>query len=507
MRYLSMAIGAFWWAIAGSGHTQQVYFGNLHGHTSYSDGTGTPADAFAAAKAAGLDFFAITEHNHDKGDGSGVRKDGKLIAKQPALYSGPSSSLVSAAAAATKPTFLALYGQEISTISQGNHINAFDVPSVVSVTNGDVPALLNWIRDHPTTSGEPAFLQFNHPRSGSGEPKDYGRDDYPSEPAWVEAVGPFVSLIEVLNAPALRDGTGFRTHAHQTEYLHYLNMGFHVGPSVGHDNHYRNWGTSTDARVGVIADSLSKADVLKALRARRTFASEDRDLKVVFRANGAISGDITAPPPPQSELNLSVELNDPSEPTARYRIDVFMDEPGGVASKAPVETFRSTGDGTAVLDGVRFTRPGAYVFLRITQSGALEDDEHERDDDQVWTAPVWFEVAPEPGLTTPAIPTLRIASLIPAPVGDDAINEQVVLTNTGAVALDLTGWTVRDLAQNTWTLGSAIVEPGASVTVKRQGQPMSMNNSGDSIELISPAGTVVQRVTYPAVTEGQVVSG
>ncbi len=90
---------------------------------------------------------------------------------------------------------------------------------------------------------------------------------------------------------------------------------------------------------------------------------------------------------------------------------------------------------------------------------------------------------------------------------DDAINEQVVLTNTGAVAVDLTGWTVRDLAQNILSLGSVIVEPGASVTVKRQGQPMSMNNSGGTIELISPAGTVVQSVTCPAVTVEQVVSG
>lgn len=99
----------------GSG-AQEVYLGNLHSHTSFSDGSGTPAEAYAAARAAGLDFFAITEHNHDKGDGSGARRDNKLIATDPALYSGPSTSLVSAAAAATGPDFLALYGQEVSTI-------------------------------------------------------------------------------------------------------------------------------------------------------------------------------------------------------------------------------------------------------------------------------------------------------------------------------------------------------------------------------------------------------
>ena len=53
-----------------------AYFGLLHGHTSYSDGLGTPDDAYESAKEAGLDFFAVTEHTHDKAGGSGHRNDG-----------------------------------------------------------------------------------------------------------------------------------------------------------------------------------------------------------------------------------------------------------------------------------------------------------------------------------------------------------------------------------------------------------------------------------------------
>ena len=42
----------------------QVFFGNLHSHTSYSDGSGTPEEAYAHARdVAHLDFLAITEHN------------------------------------------------------------------------------------------------------------------------------------------------------------------------------------------------------------------------------------------------------------------------------------------------------------------------------------------------------------------------------------------------------------------------------------------------------------
>ena len=64
------------------------YFGNLHSHTSYSDGSGTPDDAYRHAReVARLDFLAITEHNHKSAEsGAGERQDGILIAKDPTLY-------------------------------------------------------------------------------------------------------------------------------------------------------------------------------------------------------------------------------------------------------------------------------------------------------------------------------------------------------------------------------------------------------------------------------------
>jgi hypothetical protein len=39
------------------------YRGDLHMHTIYSDGSGTPADVAVAAVEAGLDFYGITDHN------------------------------------------------------------------------------------------------------------------------------------------------------------------------------------------------------------------------------------------------------------------------------------------------------------------------------------------------------------------------------------------------------------------------------------------------------------
>lgn len=160
--------------------TEQVRFGNLHSHTSYSDGRGTPADAYAMACAQpGMDFFAITEHNHAAGDGKGDRHDGILIGTQPALYRGTPTSLVETADQMNQPgACVTIYGQEFSTISQGNHVNIFDVANVINVSNGAFNDLLTWLAANPDMGGAEPLLQFNHPGTGKKAVKDYGHDDF-----------------------------------------------------------------------------------------------------------------------------------------------------------------------------------------------------------------------------------------------------------------------------------------------------------------------------------------
>src|SRR4051794_31882851 len=103
-------------AAASQAEDLKVYFGLLHSHTSFSDGSGTPDEAFRMAKDAGVDFMAITEHNHKQAAGS------DHIFLTPVLY----GTLIEAAKRHTvEDKFLAIYGQEFSTISSGNHMNIF----------------------------------------------------------------------------------------------------------------------------------------------------------------------------------------------------------------------------------------------------------------------------------------------------------------------------------------------------------------------------------------------
>lgn len=110
--------------------------------------------------------------------------------------------------------------------------------------------------------------------------------------------------------------------------------------------------------------------------------------------------------------------------------------------------------------------------------------------------------ATQPG----AAAELRISALLPNPEGDERDGESVTITNGGAAAVDLNGWTVRDAAGKTWKLDAGgVLAAGESKTVLRARQTMGLNNGGDTIDLVNPTGVVQQTVMYGPTPEGQIV--
>lgn len=98
-----------------------IRMGSLHGHSYYSDGMGTPAEIFAKAKADGMDFYAITDHNHLAARAGVSPTDPRAgdQAKVPIIASMPSeyaSTLSDAAAASDPGKFVAIVGVEMGTI-------------------------------------------------------------------------------------------------------------------------------------------------------------------------------------------------------------------------------------------------------------------------------------------------------------------------------------------------------------------------------------------------------
>jgi endonuclease/exonuclease/phosphatase family metal-dependent hydrolase len=101
----------------------------------------------------------------------------------------------------------------------------------------------------------------------------------------------------------------------------------------------------------------------------------------------------------------------------------------------------------------------------------------------------------------PPAPQVRIVSLLPNPAGTDAGREQVTIGNTGASAVDLTGWRLEDDSGHRFAL-SGTVAANSSRTITMTANTMPLTNSGDEVRLIDPAGAVRHRVSYTGAQAG-----
>jgi hypothetical protein len=294
--------------------------------------------------------------------------------------------------------FIAIYGQEFSTISSGNHVNVFEVADVIddqSVLSGHFDQLMTWLAAHHDSTGADPIVQFNHPDDAKRAAGiEYGRDDFGSLDAWLTAWRPYVHLIEVMNGPGTVNGSNLTPERFENDYFAYLAMGFKVAPTGDQDNHYKNWGNSTEARTGVITDELTKPKILEAIRQRHTYSVEDPNLRLVFKVQGHLCGDvITDTLTPNQTLNIEYTLKDDDEPNADYSIEIFSGTVGGppVTDANPVDKILIHGntpaDSVAHIQDIHYTGPNQYIFFRVTQ-----DMEHGHDP-RAWTAPVWFEPA------------------------------------------------------------------------------------------------------------------
>jgi hypothetical protein len=441
--------------------TPSVYFGNLHSHTSYSDGSGTPQEAYAHARSvAHLDFLAVTEHNHASAQSK--------IAADHSLYNGSRpDSLISAAKKATKEgQFIALYGQEYSSIGSGNHANVLEVGEVIDeqeVPSGRWDKLFDvWLPAHLDSQNQPAIVLLNHPaQSSSPNSKEYGLDDYPTVTKWREAVERQTRLINIVNGPS-HEGNKPGTPS-ENEFRRYLNLGLHVAPTADQDNHRTNWGSAADTRTGVVAVALTRANILTALRNRNVYATEDKNLRIIAKVNGELMGKRfqgNQVPQVGRELAISLAIEDDDEPSAHYTIEVFGDHVGG-----PDEAHFSTrvavsGDGTYPVPGVKYSGGDEYFFIRVTQT-----DEDEEEKDRAWLAPVWFEpnatasglLATGPAPTIGPVLTLEV----------DLVAEEAVVSNRGDEVVSLTGWKLVSVSGDqrfAFPSGFSLA-PGASVMV------------------------------------------
>ncbi len=308
----------------------QFYWGDLHAHTSYSDGCRVPKEAYEYARdTARLDFFAVTDHSQ-------------------LLSADEYADVIAQAERFDQPgRFVALYGAE-ATGSTG-HL-CFYLSPVFRLPAG-LDALYRMI-------GRMELLgHFNHPDTDS--PADQGWEDDFQGFHHVPAADRSMALVEV------------RQPAEEAAYIAMLDAGWHVGAVGCQDQHDATWGTGGSSWTVVLARELTRAGIMEALWARRAYSAGDRNVQINFTVDGEDMGaQVVRRAGPVSCL---VSVADPDTSDAVDRIDLFLDG-------AIVRTVRPGLTKYAWAASLDVPPGEHYCFVRVTQTG----------DRMSWSSPVWI---------------------------------------------------------------------------------------------------------------------
>ena len=324
------------------------YFGQLHAHTSISDGLGTVEEAFShASQVENLDFFAVTDHSNsfDNAEQGAVDADGTAISQEWAAGKA-------AAEAVTDGDFVGIFGYEMTwpeNLAIG-HISTFATPgwqtrdqTGMSTLNGYLDAL---------AAVPDAVSQFNHPCTAYGDFQNFSTYS-PEQDARVH-------LLEV-------GGEGSFTA--YDAYTTALDKGWHLAPSTSENNHNGSWGSESQSRTVVLARDLTEEDIYDALRNYRAYATEDVDLKILYHLNSKLIGSITGE-------------------SARLTAEILLEDGSGDAIGL-VEVITNGGEVAASMEitdaqgeyALNVPTGGSYYYLRISRSGETV----------AVTAPVWLD--------------------------------------------------------------------------------------------------------------------
>ena len=363
------------WSFTIGEATFQRYFGQLHSHTQYSDGAGSLESALAYVKAlpdnANVDFVAFTDHSNYFDKSGAANPEGALYdMSQATEYSQETWKAYKDAVAAFNTenagSMVAIAGFEMTWSGGPGHINTFNTPGIVSRNNTTLnnktkdAGLQAYYKLLSQTEGVDSISQFNHPGTTFGNFIDFGY--------WDAVVDTRMYMVEVGNGEGQIGAGGY--YPSYEQYIMALDKGWHVAPTNNQDNHKGRWGNANDARDVILTDDFSESGIYAALRARRMYATEDKNLALDYTVNGNMMGSIIDVP---EKLNFEISFNDPDRTDSIAKVELVVNS-GKVAY-----TWDSAADLTKGSVSVELAPEYTYYFVRVTEA----------DGDLAVTAPVW----------------------------------------------------------------------------------------------------------------------
>ena len=363
------------WSFTIGEATFQRYFGQLHSHTQYSDGAGSLESALSYVKnlpdTANVDFVAFTDHSNYFDSTSAANPEGALYDMSLASASSQQTwksykDAVAAFNAENAGSMVAMAGFEMTWSGGPGHINTFNTPGIVSRNNSTLnnktkdAGLQAYYKLLSQSEGANALSQFNHPGTTFGNFIDFGY--------WDAVIDTRMYMVEVGNGEGQIGAGGY--YPSYEQYIMALDKGWHVAPTNNQDNHKGRWGNANDARDVVLTDDFTEDGIYEAIRNRRMYATEDKNLELDYTVNGNMMGSIIDVP---EKLSFEVSFNDPDRTDSIAKVELVANS-GKVAYTWDNAADLAKGSVSVTLDP-EYT----YYFVRVTEG----------DGDLAVTAPVW----------------------------------------------------------------------------------------------------------------------
>ena len=446
----------------------QLYFGQLHSHTQYSDGAGSLNSALEYIKNISekdnVQFVAFTDHSNyfdskNNPNVEGALYDTSLVKDSDANHSWKTyKDTVAAFNEKNAGSMVALGGFEMTWSGGPGHINTFNTPGIVSRNNSTLnnktsdAGMKAYYALLSQAEGVDSISQFNHPGTTFGTFSDFAY--------WDAVIDTRMYLVEVGNGEGQIGAGGY--YPSYEQYIVALDKGWHVAPSNNQDNHKGKWGNANAARDVILTDDFSEEGIYAAIRARRVYATEDKNLEINYTVNGQMLGSTISEVP--EKLNIAVSVNDPDKTDSITKVEVVVNS-GKTIYTWDNPADLATGNLTCTLDP-----DYSYYFIRVTEG----------DGDLAVTAPVWV------GETL----KLGISNLV-CGTATPVTNEELTLTTT-LFNSETTDATVKSL---TYTIGDEVI--GTDTT----GHAIPASSTQDITFNWTPTKAKVTTITVTAIVE------
>ncbi|MBR4308405.1 MAG: hypothetical protein IKT58_02295 [Oscillospiraceae bacterium] len=392
---------------------QTLLFGQLHNHTTYSDGTGTTAQAYQHIHGvADMDYFLVTDHSNYFSTETGSKIKDYYNLSGLKKNSAGTMSLWEEQRAITEE-YNAAYRNV--TIAQGyemtwkrvdpdhlketGHMNVFNGYGTISrltagtETNsvkGDFSGMYYFydmlvnaekgVNEKGTAVSRTKYIQEAPVVAMWNHPSDYW-GNFNSFAGYTESRDAVINLMEIRNGGA----------TYEDRYNLALSKGWHIGPTAGQDHHGTDWGSVNGLRTVVRTDDFTEAGLYWALSRRHVYATVDQNFRIYY--DMVVDG-------------KTYQMGDIAQFGENATVTAILElfQPDGEA----IGTVDIIGKNGAVVYSINITDSYAYLEIPMEAAEAYYYVRVKPADNQVaYTAPIWLEPCTEhePVTDAPVAPT------------------------------------------------------------------------------------------------------